>query len=355
MTRRLSSWTGAALAAAAVLFFPPGEAALAQTGTDAPTEPSCGPIVVAEFAWPAARLAARLTEALLRDGAGCAVSVSSAAPEPVRRLLLQPADASRAGDPAGRLIAPAITLPDDWRRALPAEAAARLRYGPPLFGGGETSGFFTLAWLQRAAGAMTSFEAAVANPKLFARRPGERPRLHLCPQAWPCHQDSLETAERLRLAERFELVTPASGEALTEALTRAAEDAAPWLGYYWTPSAAAAQIPLAPLRVETIRICDDDGGSCRAPFAAASSHIAYAAELETTAPLATEIVRRLVTPTQPMLDTLAWRTANNASWSEAVDFLASTAPSIWRDALPKTAQLRFEAALTERLTSEPRN
>lgn len=329
--------------------------AAAQSGAALAPPETCGPVVVAEFAWPAARLSARLTAALLRDGAGCAVSVVPAALEPARALLTSPgAQTPASAGVAHQLVAPAITFPAAWRRDLTPAAQARLRHGPPQFGGGETAGFFTLSWLRRAAPAMTSFEAAAATPELFARRRGARARLHLCPRSWSCHDDSRIVAERLRLADRFDLIVPASGEALTESLTRAAEAAEPWLGYYWTPSAAAARIPLAPLRVETIRICDP-AGDCHAPFVGAPSRIAYAAALETTTPLVAEIINGLVTPTAPVLDAIAWRMANNASWPEAADYLASSTPSIWRQALPKLAQLRFEAALTERLTAAPRN
>ena len=43
---------------------------------------------------------------------------------------------------------------------------------------------------------------------MFAERPDARPKLHICPAHWRCHEENLALIAALELEEAFEVVTP---------------------------------------------------------------------------------------------------------------------------------------------------
>lgn len=293
---------------------------------------ACDRIVIAEFAWPAAQLSARLLQRLLRDAADCAATIEPARPEPAAAAL---------ADGASWLVAPT---------SRPLEPTAKARTGAPAYGEGEREGFFApRSVLEAAPGAPpTTLSDALRTPEIFAPRPGETPRLHLCPADWRCHEDSVAVVQALDLAGAFDVVTPKSGEALVESLMRAAREREPWIGYFWTPSEQAAEFSLRRLPADDVRICGDDG-ACRSAFQRTASVVAYSKNIETDAPEAAVIIERFTTPAEAVLDALAWRRRNNATWDDTADYVFSAYPALWAQLLTGAERERFAQALQTRL------
>jgi ABC-type proline/glycine betaine transport system substrate-binding protein len=299
-------------------------------------------IAVAEFPWPVARLMSLLLERLLHDGAACDVSRLPA--DPKRTRLAFENDASN-------LAAPAITAPLDWLSSL-GESKKNVRISAPLFGGGERVGFFMSAWVEEKAPEIVDLIAASRRPDLFARNARRKPLIHLCPSTWRCHQEGLAALSAMGLVEAFEIEIPASGDALIESVHTAARQGRAWLGYLWTPSAIAAEHPLVPMALGSVQLCDDASGAleCRAPFPIDYAVTVYSPDIEDNFPHAAAILRRFSIPSKIAMEALFWKSANNASDAETVDYVFSAHSGLWSEILDAQGRIAFAIALRARLS-----
>lgn len=304
-------------------------------------EKPCEPIVVAEFDWSGAQLAAQLLAELVRDGYGCAIERRAATPD---RALAAAAEGVIWDEDEDQPRRALIVAPGVSERL--ARGRAGVAVGALLYGGAEASGWFTPQWLAAAHPEIHTLADAAARPDVFAETPGRRPRLYLCPARWRCARDNEQLVAALGLSERFDLVRPDSGEALTAALANAFAERRPWLGYYWTPSAALASFPMRRLEVGDVELCDG-GGDCRAPFEEPAAIVAFSEALDDISPRVAAMLRRFSISEELTLKTLLWKAANNASDEQTADHVFVTYPELWREWLDAEAAERFAQTLVD--------
>lgn len=323
----------------------------------APPGGACGQVVVAEFGWATAGLASRLLEIALTDGYGCEVVRMPADPG---RAVAAVAEAHRAMSKAEAEAAPLDAAPISPPAAVVAvgavidQAAGResdgVALGAELYGGLDRSGWFAPRWLTAAHPQIQRIEDAARNPQIFSENPKQRPKLHICPVSWPCHADDKSLVEQLNLSEHFEIVTPASGDELTASLIEAWRNRRPWLGSYWSPSAALAEHAMTRLQSGSLEICEPNAAkSCRPPHKSAPRLTLYPEALETRAPHVAAMLRRFAMAPEVVLEALAWRASNNADLDDAALQLLDSRPQLWRSWLDAPGRSRFEERLSERL------
>lgn len=312
----------------------------------APYPGRCGDAAIAEFSWATARLSARILEIALADGYGCAVRRPAADPGPA--LAAVAASAARKG--GERVIALEAPKPEP----IPEGVAL----GAEIYGGLERAGWFTPAWFAAANPEIRRLEDLREAADAFRARPDERPKLHICPADWPCHAVDRAMIAHLKLEGRFEIVTPTSGDALTASLTDAWRARRPWLGSYWSPSAAIAAHPMARLEPGAVQLCETPPSAyapaerpeplCAPPHAAAPRMVLYPATVEADFPELAAFLRRFAIPPELIMEGLAWRAESNASLEDAALRLLERNPQLWRSWMEDEARQAFDFALARR-------
>ncbi|MEM9958390.1 MAG: glycine betaine ABC transporter substrate-binding protein [Pseudomonadota bacterium] len=291
------------------------------------------PITVAQFAWPAAEISAELIYQFLRDAYGCNVDLAPAATDRTLAALER-----SATQPGAIVIAPGLDR--SHVREAPDIDGARLF-------GAAAEGWFAPSWMFDRDPNLRSVLDVAASPQTFAASDG-RPQLYICPENWPCHRENIALIERLDLTESYEIVTPASGDALIESLASAYANQTPWVGYAWRPSAMIAAYPLRRLATSGVEICAPQGSAegaraCRTPFSDYAPQTAYPARLREDAPEIVSFLNRLLIPSDVMVETLAWRKTTSANAAQTVARLIRARPQIWRPWLSAEARARFDA------------
>lgn len=330
----------------------------------------CGEVVIGEPAWTPARLTARVLEIVLADGYGCFVRRAPADPEraldatrradaAMRRgpsvaaatreaAALEAETGSPDADPADPAAAamlvepPAIVAldvhaPEPGAEAADGPEAGRAVFSPPLYGAAAGHGWFLPEWFAEANPDIRGIADLAGAAERFAPASGARPKLYLCPAAWPCHAEDQALAAAYRLEEAFEIVTPASGEALTRSLREAWRNREPWLGSYWTPAEALAERPMRRLAAEE---------------AAPAPRLAYPETLRRRAPKIAALLDGFALAPETLHAALAWRAARNATLEETALHLLQSEETLWRGWTPPAAQERLGAALAGRAAAQ---
>ncbi|MEL6978337.1 MAG: glycine betaine ABC transporter substrate-binding protein [Pseudomonadota bacterium] len=318
----------------------------------APYPGRCGEVTIAAFSWPTARLSAQIVETALTDVFGCAV----------RRA---PADPGRAAAAVARsnaaLEATATDAPASFVIALDLAPIAPqgAALGAEIYQGRESAGWFIPDWFAAAHPDVRSLEDLKAAAKSFRARGAERPKLHICPPAWPCHADDRALIETLGLAEAFDIVTPASGDALSASMRAAWRARQPWLGAAWTPSAAVAEHPMVKLRAGALQLCRFEPSGfepaerperrCAAPHQTEPRSLLFPEGLETRFPELAAFLRAVSAPPERIMEGVAWRAETNAALEHAAARLLERHPQIWRDWFEPPAQRAFAYAVKSRV------
>lgn len=344
-----------------------GEAAEGAASAEEDAPRACGPVLIAELQWPAARFAAAVAEVVLTDGYGCAVVRSPASISGA--LDAFGAAATEAADPV--LIAPGL-------RADRAVETPQAAVGAPVFAAQDGAGLFVSAWFLSAEGGGGSIDALLVAAERWAAPSDQRPKFHICPEAWSCHAETQAVVEAFSLEARFEIVTPASGDALTASLLEANDRREPWFGYYWTPSAPLARLAMRRIDLGDLWVCEGEAGrvtvrwplaaaagdpaqdaddpaaepaasaapeGCRAPFETAPAVTLYDPALRARAPAAADFLDRFAIPSAMVRDALNWRAQENATMAAAARRALRAAPDTLDDWLSPTARARLTAAL----------
>ncbi len=314
--------------------------AAGQEPPETPEASRCGTVIVARFDWPAAELAAALAARLLEDGYGCEATLAPASPGPALARLRAPAEADAP------IVAPGLPL-------AAADDAPRIAAGGALFTGADRRAFAAFEWFAATRPQLENLADVAANPELFAGPGGGRPTLTLCPVDWPCHAEGLAVARAHGLDAAFELRAASSGAALAEELAAAHQDRRPWIGFYWAPSAAAAEFPLRFFPPAPDARCAETETSgarpeCRDAFAPKPLALLFDARLAERAPAAAAALEAMSMPAEAVEAALLWRIENGASAEAAADRFLEAEPETWRAWLDAEAADRVAAALAAR-------
>jgi glycine betaine/proline transport system substrate-binding protein len=212
---------------------------------------------------------------------------------------------------------------------------------------GGVEAWWIPAYLAESNPELTTWEGIMANPAAVGGK------FHDCPSGWACDIINNNNLKALNIdgtgLERFQ---HGSGETLQTSIAAAYGDKAPWLGYYWAPTAVLGKYPMVQVKVGEY---DAEAHSCNGDVDCADpKYSAYPAAKVVTAasqsfvdekPAIAELMSKVSFTNAQMGDVLAWRLDNNASYDEAAVYFLTNNPDVWSGWLNDDAKAKLAALI----------
>lgn len=196
-------------------------------------------IDIAEMTWPSAAALAHIHATILEAGFGCSVEIVTGDTVPTSSSMLT------RGRPA---VAPELwtsAIQDAWEQGVADGSVVSL--GDAITDG-TVEGWFIPQYTQEAHPDLTTAEAVIARPDLFADpEQSDQGRLYSCPPGWACELSTSALFEAYDMEESWNLFSPGSGGALDASIARAFTREEPILFYYWGPTAILGKYPAVQL------------------------------------------------------------------------------------------------------------
>lgn len=297
----------------------------------------CGEVSITEMDWASSQVVTAVSAFLLQQGLGCDVQKVPSSTVPALTSLAE------TGEPD--------ILTEVWANSTPSYepllAEGKLVEMANVLSDGGVEAWWIPAYLAETNPELTTWEGIMANPAAVGGK------FHDCPSGWACdiiNNNNLKAAgiEGTGL-ERFQ---HGSGETLQTSIAAAFDEKAPWLGYYWAPTAVLGKYPM--VRVE-VPAYDAEAHACNGDVDCATPGFsAYPAAKVVTAasqafvdrePAAAALMSNVSFTNAQMGEVLAWRLDNNASNEEAAVYFLSTFKDVWGEWLDDEAKANLSALL----------
>ena len=319
--------TGAAFAAAATL----GATSAYADGH------GCGEVSITEMDWASSAVVTAVATFLMEQGYGCSVQKVPSSTVPALTSLAE------TGEPD--------ILTEVWANSTPSYepllAEGKLVELTNVLSDGGVEAWWIPAYLAESNPELTTWEGIMANPAAVGGK------FHDCPSGWACDIINNNNLKALNAAagglERFQ---HGSGETLQTSIAAAYGDKAPWLGYYWAPTAVLGKYPMVQVKVGEYNA---DAHACNGDVDCADPKFsAYPAAKVVTAasqsfvdenPAVAELMRNISFTNAQMGEVLAWRLDNNASYDEAAVHFLTNNPDVWATWLNDDAKAKLAALL----------
>ena len=320
-----SGGIAAAMTLALFSFSAPG--AIAQDSAEA-----CGTdrtIDIAEMTWPSAAALAHIHAVILETGFGCDVEIVTGDTVPTSSSMLT------RGTPA---IAPELwtsAIEEPWAEGVAAGDVVALS---DAITDGTVEGWFIPRYVQEAHPELTSAEAVLARPDLFADpEEPDQGRLYSCPPGWACELSTSALFEAFDMDETWNLFSPGSGGALDASIARAFTREEPILFYYWGPTAIlgkydAVQLELGEAKPEvyvcnTDPDCDEPAGVTAYPSSPAI--VGAAAWVQEEAPAVAEYFTKVGLSNAEISELLVFGDENQADAAATAENFLKTKQDLW--------------------------
>ena len=315
-----------------------GATALVVAGFTASTAAAdCGEVSITEMDWASAQVVTAVAAFLMEQGYGCDVQKVPSSTVPALVSLAE------TGEPD--------ILTEVWANSTPSyqpliDEGKLVELNDVLSDGGVEA-WWIPAYLAESNPELTTWEGIMANPAAVGGR------FHDCPSGWACDIINNNNLKALGIEgtglERFQ---HGSGETLQTSIAAAFAEEAPWLGYYWAPTAVLGKFPMVQV---TVGDYDADAHACNGDVNCAEPKFsAYpAAKVATAAsksfvdenPEIAELLSNLSFTNAEMGAVLAWRLDNNASNEEAAVYFLSNYKDTWSGWLSDEAKGKLSAIL----------
>jgi glycine betaine/proline transport system substrate-binding protein len=336
---------GIAAAMTLALFSVFGTPALAQESAVS----TCGTdrtIQIAEMTWPSAAALAQIHAAILETGFGCDVEIVTGDTVPTSSSMLT------RGTPA---VAPELwtsTIEEPWAEGLAAGDVVQLA---DAITDGTVEGWFIPRYLQEAHPELTSAEAVIARPDLFAdpEEPGKG-RLYSCPPGWACELSTTALFEAFDMDETWNLFSPGSGGALDASIARAFTREEPILFYYWGPTAIlgkydAVQLDLGETKPDVYACntdpdCDEPAGVTAYPSSPAV--VGAAAWIAEEAPAVADYFGKVGLSNAEISELLVYGDENQADAAATAENFLRTKGDLWTQWVPADVAEQVTASLS---------
>ncbi len=334
---------GIAAAMAVALFSATSFPAIAQDDAA-----SCGTdrkIDIAEMTWPSAAALAHIHATILDKGYGCDVEIVTGDTVPTSSSMLS------RGTPA---VAPELwtsAIEDAWAEGVEEGRVVSLS---EAITDGTVEGWFIPAYLQAEYPELTSAEAVIARPDLFADpEDASKGRLYSCPPGWACELSTSALFEAYDMADTWNIFSPGSGGALDASIARAFTREEPILFYYWGPTAILGKYPAVQLDLgETfpeIYACNTDI-DCADPagvtaYPSSPAVVGAAAWIEEDAPVVAEYFSKVGLTNAEISELLVFGDENQADAAETAENFLRTKQDVWTNWVPAEVAERVLADL----------
>lgn len=323
---------GIAAAIAVALFSATSLPAIAQDDAAA-----CGTdrrIDIAEMTWPSAAALAHIHATILDKGFGCEVEIVTGDTVPTSSSMLS------RGTPA--------VAPELWTSAIEEAWAEGVEEGRVVslsdaITDGTVEGWFIPEYLQAEYPELTSAEAVIARPDLFADpEDPSKGRLYSCPPGWACELSTSALFEAYDMAETWNIFSPGSGGALDASIARAFTREEPILFYYWGPTAILGKYPAVQLDLgetfpevyacNTDIDCADPAGVTAYPSSPAI--VGAAAWIQEDAPVLAEYFSKVGLTNAEISELLVYGDENQADAAETAENFLRTKQDVWTNWVP---------------------
>jgi len=310
---------------------------------------SCGTdraIDIAEMTWPSAAALAHIHATILETGFGCDVEIVTGDTVPTSSSMLT------RGTPA---VAPELwtsAIEEPWAEGIEAGDVVALS---DAITDGTVEGWFIPRYLQEAHPELTSAEAVIARPDLFAD-PEEpnKGRLYSCPPGWACELSTSALFEAFDMAETWNLFSPGSGGALDASIARAFTREEPILFYYWGPTAIlgkydAVQIDLGETKPD-VYACNTDP-DCNEPagvtaYPSSPAVVGAASWVQEEAPAVADYFSKVGLSNAEISELLVYGDENQADAAATAQNFLKTKEDLWTSWVPADVAERVKASLS---------
>ena len=218
-------------------------AAIITSALPALAQEACGPVTMAEMNWASAGVTAQIDKLILDAGYGCDVELVTGDTVPTFTSM------NEKGTPE--------VAPELWMNAIRDQLDAAVAEGRLVIAGevlteGGVEGWWIPKYFADAHPEIRTVEDALAHPELFpAPENPERGGVIGCPAGWTCQAVTANIFKARNAEEKgFDLVDPGSAAGLDGSIAAAYERKAPWLGYYWAPTALLGKYDMVRLDPE---------------------------------------------------------------------------------------------------------
>jgi glycine betaine/proline transport system substrate-binding protein len=312
-------------------------------------ESTCGTdrtIDIAEMTWPSAAALAHIHAIILGEGFGCNVEVVTGDTVPTSASMLS------RGTPA---VAPELwtsAIEDAWKSGIEDGIVVQLA---DAITDGTIEGWFIPRYVQEANPELTTAEAVIERPDLFAdpENPGMG-RLYSCPPGWVCELSTSALYEAFDMENRgWNLFSPGSGGALDASIARAFTREEPILFYYWGPTSIlgqydAVQLDLGPIN-EATYACNTDT-DCAEPagvtaYPSSPAVIGAAAWVAEDAPEVAAYFANAGLSNDQISRLLVYGEENMAGAAETAENFLRTEQDLWTSWVPADVAERVLASL----------
>jgi len=297
----------------------------------------CGKVSITEMDWASSAVVTAVSNFIMTQGYGCDVSVIPSSTVPALVSLAE------TGEPD--------ILTEVWANSTPSYepllTEGKLVELSNVLSDGGVEAWWIPAYLAESNPELTTWEGIMANPAAVGGK------FHDCPSGWACdiiNNNNLKAAKAEEGGlERFQ---HGSGETLQASIAAAYDEKAPWLGYYWAPTAVLGKFPMVRVEVPAhdaaAHACNGDV-DCATPgfsaYPAAKVVTAASAAFVEREPAAAALMANVSFTNAQMGDVLAWRLDNNASYDEAAVYFLTNYKDVWGDWLNEEAKAKLAAVL----------
>ncbi|MEM9580832.1 MAG: glycine betaine ABC transporter substrate-binding protein [Pseudomonadota bacterium] len=297
----------------------------------------CGEVSITEMDWASSAVVTAVAKFLMEQGYGCTVQKVPSSTVPALTSLAE------TGEPD--------ILTEVWANSTPSYepllAEGKLVELTHVLSDGGVEAWWIPAYLAESNPELTTWEGIMANPAAVGGK------FHDCPSGWACDIINNNNLKALNAeASGLERFQHGSGETLQTSIAAAYDEKAPWLGYYWAPTAVLGKYPMVQVQVgeydADAHACNGDA-NCADPkfsaYPAAKVVTAVSSAFMEREPEVAELLKNLSFTNAQMGEVLAWRLDNNASYDEAaVHFLTNNA-DVWGNWLSDEAKGKLAALL----------
>ena len=337
--------SGGIAAAMAVAFLAAGSLPVLAQDSDAAACGTDRTIDIAEMTWPSAAALAHIHATILEDGFGCDIEIVGGDTVPTSSSMLS------RGTPA---IAPELwtsAIEEAWNRAKEEGAVVELA---PAITDGTVEGWFIPQYTQDAHPELTSAEAVIARPDLFADpEDSSQGRLYSCPPGWACERSTSALFEAFDMDGQWNLFSPGSGGALDASIARAFTREEPILFYYWGPTSILGKYPAVQLDLgETkpeVYACNTDADCTDEPgvtaYPSSPAVVGAAAWVKDEAPVVADYLSKVGLSNAQISKLLVYGDENKADAADTAENFLKTEQDTWTQWVPADVAEKVKASL----------
>lgn len=297
----------------------------------------CGAVSITEMNWASSAMVSAVAKFLMEQGYGCDVTLVPSSTNPA---LVSVAENGQP-DIVTEMWTNGSVIYDELL------AAGKVTPAADVISDGGQGGWWVPDYMVEANPELATIAGVKANADLLG------PRFHSCPDGWACQYDTTDLFAAFDMAEAgFELFQHGSGETLASSIAAAVANEAPWIGYYWSPTAVVGRyglvkVDLGPYVAENYdcALSPDCTGAGPSDYAVSPVKTVLTTDFIDREPEIAALMENLAFTNDQMNAVLAWQQENNASNEEAAVHFLTTSPEIWGPWLNDDARARLAPLL----------